>query len=199
MSRELPRKVRKALEAEIEGIVGPIEETLKNKLEDIVRECQETLRRVFLDNVKAVSAAGPSCGKSTKAMSSTLAAGPLESAGSNSLDEPPLLSDGFAQIEIPPYSAHETWTEVDIGDKDADHPLSWEDSAYFSLPDIPDSSLLDGSWLHVGASSSTRDQNGNNAIHQFEVVSLDEEVPMSYTGKGKGRAIDYVSDQRFRA
>jgi hypothetical protein len=41
LKRELPRKIRKELEAAMERIMGPMEETLQRQLEDIVRDCHE--------------------------------------------------------------------------------------------------------------------------------------------------------------
>jgi hypothetical protein len=49
INRELPRKVRKALETAIEKNFGPFEETLKSELENIVRDCHETLTRSFIE------------------------------------------------------------------------------------------------------------------------------------------------------
>jgi hypothetical protein len=53
LRRELPRKVRKELEATLKSIIGPIEETLKSELETIVRLCQETLTTDYFNNTKA--------------------------------------------------------------------------------------------------------------------------------------------------
>jgi hypothetical protein len=51
MNRELPRKVRKVLEIEIEKMMGPVEETLKNQLESIIRNCHEGLSQSYLRGV----------------------------------------------------------------------------------------------------------------------------------------------------
>lgn len=48
LKRELPRTIRKKLQAFLEDSFGPIEETIKNELEGIVRDAQEVLTRRFL-------------------------------------------------------------------------------------------------------------------------------------------------------
>ncbi|ROW13874.1 hypothetical protein VPNG_03638 [Cytospora leucostoma] len=57
MSRELPRRVKKALELRIEQEFSPVEETLRRQLPDIVRSLYQTLSEDFRKSIQVI----PTC------------------------------------------------------------------------------------------------------------------------------------------
>jgi hypothetical protein len=181
MSRELPRKVRKALETTMESLIGPIEETLKNHLENIVRDCQEALTRSFLDNIQSMASSSaavahgrqPGFISDVDRYSATIAADPT--------------SDVFSQVALPPESLPEPWPELQSGPS-----APYADSTYFSQFDASNQPFLSGTWAQIEAASGHVIEECMATDHQMgHVVVLESDTPASYTGKGKGKAMDH--------
>lgn len=63
MSRELPRRVKKALELRIEQDFSPVEETLRRQLPDIVRGLYQTLSEDFRKSIQVPPACGEEMGE----------------------------------------------------------------------------------------------------------------------------------------
>lgn len=59
MARELPKRVKRALELRIEDEFSPVEERLKSQLPDIVRGLYQTLSENFRKTLRA----SPGCGE----------------------------------------------------------------------------------------------------------------------------------------
>ncbi|KAF2036397.1 hypothetical protein EK21DRAFT_84083 [Setomelanomma holmii] len=145
LRRELPRKIRKELQAALENVIGPIEETLKSDLENIVRNCQETLTRSYFDAAQLTVSSNK---KTAEAM----------------VDEPPVITtddsrfapptteanigpNSLSQFFVPPETISESWPEVSKPSdelKDGSARTKRTDSAYVSCFDFdPDSFLHD--------------------------------------------------------
>jgi hypothetical protein len=195
LKRELPRTIRKTLQAALETSLGPIEETLKNELENIVRNAQETLTRSYLR--AGPSSAAPSKTTSTPAEdahATQTSSAYLETT--NSMPQIPFEPDVLSQYFVPPDTVPAS-SSFGMGlpvDK-AGTSTTWSDSAYHSLPDNVDESLWDNTWfssiLDESDSRSFPTQHGAGStvfnISEAE-SSLEDHVLDQCTGKGKGRA-----------
>jgi hypothetical protein len=131
----LPRKVRKELQATLESVIGPIEETLKSKLENIVRHCQETLTMDYFIDLKA-SAPVPKV-----SVDSTAQDQPKSSSSTPNSSEPTvpdfatIAQCHLSQYLVEPDSAPDLLSELSkptekhIGNND--HHVVWSDLAPF--------------------------------------------------------------------
>ncbi|KAH5305110.1 hypothetical protein HBI12_171720 [Parastagonospora nodorum] len=184
MRRELPRKVRKALEVAMEKLFGPVEETLKNELETIVRDCHETLTRTFLSAAQAMASSGSSSAMPTHAITPECAIDLFNST---------ITMDGLSQIALPPNSTREAWHEVHDNVENQNLHPTWSDSAYFSQGNIPDFTSLGDTWPQDGIVPGAGTQNNTPSNNYFQPASFSEDFGIiDYVGKGKGRAEDSI-------
>jgi hypothetical protein len=133
LKRELPRKIRKELEAAMERIMGPMEETLQRQLEDIVRDCHENLTRSYCSVAQPTDAIpGEIAGPSRATEKSEFASLPM-------LDEPALdthsttlQADALSQYNVPPESSPQLWPDMMQPPDNFLTEATWSDSVYFS-------------------------------------------------------------------
>jgi hypothetical protein len=177
LRRELPRTIRKMLEAALESKMGPIEETLKNDLENMVRDAQDKLTRSYLRSAEPSD------------MTSGAFAGPSNSAPqtqSPSLSQPPtapmsLVMEDLPQFLLPPDTIPASLLSLDHVMDNTGSSARQTDSAYYSLSENP---ILDGSWFDW-----TQDESLFNGINEpIPNYSFEDPQPEEYDGKGKARA-----------
>jgi hypothetical protein len=190
MRRELPRKVRKALEAAMEKIIGPVEETLKNELESIVRDCHETLTRTFLDTAQAVasSACNLKEAKHTTQQNALIDSRDCETTGGSQQ-----ILDGLSLITLPPNSEQEPWTNISNSMEYMKSVPTWSDSGYLSQKTTGNPSYVsDSVWQHEATPTEAAFTVDTSIdFHQLQPWVFDEEQQaLAYIGKGKGRATD---------
>jgi hypothetical protein len=189
MSRELPRRVRKALDVAMESIIGPIEETLKTEMENIVRNCQEQLTISFMDSIRAlasppIATPGPSgilpIPQKPRAVNMT---------GVETIEKYASANNDLSQYFVPPYTTLEPWPElVNIADF-GDYPPTQSDSAYFSQPSRLNNSLLNSSWN--SPESNTLVTARTDILDPIDAIGPNP-CPQPYVGKGKGKAVDGI-------
>lgn len=167
LKRELPRTIRKTLQALLESKLGPIEETLKNELESIVRDAHESLTRSYLSSAQA-----------TEDLEGVDAAQSSSAAPSQSIEVPPqylVPSEATTSIPTLPLTADKLASST-----------AFFDSAYHSVPEASalDDAVLNDSWLDTffedgDVLHELFAQNSSNA------ASADVHFVQPYTGKGK--------------
>ncbi|KAH4037652.1 hypothetical protein HBI56_222930 [Parastagonospora nodorum] len=140
LKRELPRTIRKTLQAALESRIGPIEETLKNELEGIVRDAQEALTRSYLSSTQN---SGPSSASVLHSTDGTLH--PNDSCANDLMQKSQSTTDSLSQYLVPP-EAMSAWIP------DVPHPIddssTLTDSAYHSLSGTgQDDSPMEDAWL----------------------------------------------------
>ncbi|KAF2830185.1 hypothetical protein CC86DRAFT_403493 [Ophiobolus disseminans] len=188
MNRELPRKVRKALELAMERKFGPIEETLKNDLENIIRNCQEALTRTFFDT--AQSLASSSTGPTARPIQTMQPVLVLDQCEYNPIEETDPENDVLSQFFVPPETPvqAESWPTSLTTTGNGDLLPTWSDSGYFSYADNPDQSFMsDTSIIPSMERAGLQSLQRPNHDPAFTTYSGDT-AAQSYVGKGKGRA-----------
>jgi hypothetical protein len=199
MRRELPRKVRKALEAAIEKIIGPVEETLKNELEGIVRDCHETLTRSFLDAAQAMVSCPSGCHPQHPhhVVQPGIA---INLLGCDSTEGADITMDELSQVALPPDSTRETWSEISKGMEHSKSVPTWSESGYLSQKVMPVPSFdSEVSWQQ-GATipEAAFVVNGIADFPQFQPWDFDaEQQPTNHIGKGKERASNHAPRMNY--
>ena len=198
LKRELPRKIRKELEAAMESIMGPMEETLKSQLEDIVRNCHENLTRSYRNATLPTDAmpeeiAGPSGVAERQEPSS------LPNLATPELEMHPTAFEAGAlyQYHVPPESSPELWPDMTQPDEFF-LTATWSDSAYYSQFEGSGYPMLSETWPLRTTTEPFSEENGKVAYTDIattdsEVAHLHEEVPSTeYAGKGKDKAVHFL-------
>ena len=198
MSRELPRKVRKALEAAMERLIGPIEETLKNELENIVRNCQEALTRSYLDTARSLASSSGPPGPVTPAQPAF-----IPELGAYSSTIRAIGTAELSQYFLPPDAMQEPYpkmTDLTENNNNINLQASFSDSAYYSQSENVQGPFWDDTWLEVGNAP------GNAMGDNMETTTSSEVLPpvgvqtdTIPTAKGKEKAcmdmLDVVYDK----
>ncbi|KAL5116031.1 hypothetical protein ACEQ8H_006042 [Pleosporales sp. CAS-2024a] len=126
MRRELPRKVRKALELAMESRIGPVEETLKKELENIVRDCHETLTRSFLEAAQSMASSSsfnPSPCTNPEPPSTV-----IDLLNDNIALGVNMTMDDLSQIAVPPNLDRESWQEISVSTGNENFYPTWSES-----------------------------------------------------------------------
>jgi hypothetical protein len=200
LKRELPRKIRKELEAAMERIMGPMEETLQRQLEDIVRDCHENLTRSYCSAAQPTDAIpGEIAGPSRATERSEFASLPM-------LDEPALdthsttlQADALSQYNVSPESSPQLWPDMMQPPDNFLTEATWSDSVYFSQFESLGYPILDGTWPPPTTTeplfedNRNTDTSGNYRTMANPVFTHSHDQPplTAYTGKGKERAVDF--------
>jgi hypothetical protein len=193
MKRELPRIIRKALEAKIENLFGPIQETLKNDLENIVRDCQEDLTRNYMNTMQPSNTLLWNRKHSAKHQQQT-PQGAIIDSQSPGMALPNL--DQLAKYFVPPDAPSDPWLGVTQPSSSGHMQDSFSDSANYSLSTNAQNQFWDDLWLNSMSSNNMGDILSASEPRdvQTNTMSYDNEPmfqpPETYTGKGKGRARD---------
>jgi hypothetical protein len=202
MKRELPRIIRKALEAKIEKLIGPIQETLKNDLENIVRDCQETLTRNYMNTTQSPNVFTQDMGEPTQHQQQHISQSAVKDSRSPDAALPNLYgTDELAQYFVPPDAPFDPWPGIAPSSSNTYTQDSFSDSANYSLSTNAQNPFWDDVWLNSMSSnnmgdilnvSELRDMMQTNTLGYDNMsVSQPQET---YTGKGKGKARDPGQD-----
>jgi hypothetical protein len=204
MKRELPRKIRKALQTALESKLGPIAETLKNELENIVRGAQETLMQSYLDSVQTTSCASAVASGSTESpfLAQALPDDCPSEANMNrsrSFDRDPL-----SQHLVLPEATSTFLPTLYFSDNSTATQATSPTSAPRSLPDtLPDNSIMDNAWLNTFTNDDdilrdlfAQEDVGETTFGALGPMDLlqQEQTFNQYTGKGKEPAHDITWD-----
>lgn len=177
MNRELPRKVRMALEAQMERLLGPIEETLKNELESIVQNCHKSLAETYLGTMQQnqlhpTNLSNTASSSSSRLFEITPPSDCPEADSSLNLYSQE-ISD-FAQYSLPTPNSAEGSFE---GPSNIATQQSWPPQLDASFSNT----MGDDSWSSMWA---------QNFGHDFALDYAElGDIPVSFEGKGKGKAV----------
>jgi hypothetical protein len=196
MKRELPRIIRRALEAKIEKFIGPLQETLKNDLENIVRDCQENLTRSYMNTVQSPDTLPRDMNQSIEQQQQTPQASLAEFQPSDPAVPSHFATEQLAQYFVPPDAAFDPWPGMAQSSSNACTQDSFSDSANYSLSTNAQNHPWDDVWLNnmssnnmgdILSASEPRNVQTNTMNYENEVMFQPLE---RYAGKGKGRAMD---------
>jgi hypothetical protein len=196
MKRELPRIIRKALEAKIEKLMGPIQETLKNDLENIVRDCQEDLTRNYMNTIQASNKHSQGMHNATDQQQQTPQGAATDSQPPDTALPNLIGADELAQYFVPPDAPFDPWLGMAQSSSSGCTQNTFSDSANFSLSTNAQNPFWDDIWLNSMSSNSMgdilttsepRDVRTNTTSYGDESIF---QPRVTYTGKGKGKARD---------
>jgi hypothetical protein len=187
MSRELPRRVRKALEVAMESIIGPIEETLKTEMENIVRNCQEQLTISFMDSMRALASPLNAIPGASGILPIPQQPRAVDMTAVDTIDKYVSTNEDLSQYFVPPYTTLEPWPElVNVADL-GNYPSTQSDSAYFSQPSRLNDSVLNSSWK-----SSETNAHVTDILDPSDAIGP-KPYTQPYVGKGKSKAVDGIT------
>jgi hypothetical protein len=189
MSRELPRRVRKALEVAMERIIGPIEETLKTEMENIVRNCQEQLTISFMDSIQALTSPPHATPGPSGILPIPQQPRAVDMPGVDTIDKYVSTNEDLSQYFVPPYTTLEPWPELVNVAALGNYPPTQSDSAYLSQPSRLTNSLLNSSWESSGI--NTHATAHTDILDPSDAIGP-KSYPQPYVGKGKGKAVDGI-------
>jgi hypothetical protein len=144
LRRELPRTIRKSLQAALESSFGPIEETLKNELENIVRDAQETLTRSYIGGVQMSDLASGVLFASTGNAQPTQSSSVANLDMCNSAQPIHFGTDALSQYFVPPDAILASLPDLAPPSDKANTCATLSDSAYYSFPE---NAFLDDAWF----------------------------------------------------
>lgn len=197
MKRELPRTIRKTLQAALESKSGPIAETLKNELESIVRDAQETLTQSYLSSIQMTDDASAAASGSTGRTQSSQPVPESSFREHGMTQSMPFANDALSQyIILPEATAASLPTLFFSADGTATRATS-STSAPQSLSEmLPDNPIMDDVWLNTFIDDEdilhgifTQD-NAEYGTFDSEALSLQNQPFDQYIGKGKEPAHD---------
>jgi hypothetical protein len=195
MKRELPRKIRKALQIALERKLGPIAEELKNELESIVRDAQVTLTQSYLDSVRSTSGASAEASECT---GGSCSAQPLPDACPSKDNMSPSRSfdrDALSQHLVPREGISEFLPPLYFSAiSTATRETSSTSAAHSSPETLSDDLIMDDAWLNTLISDEdilhdlfSQDHVGDTTFGAFGSAdsSQQDQTFDQYTGKGK--------------
>lgn len=183
----------------MESRLGPIEEMLKNELEDVVRDAHETLTRNYLKIARPRSSSPKEQADSKTHTRSTETTVTAVATTSTQITPESLEPDVPAQYCIPPETASTSWPDAQVTySADFDWQAALSDSAYYSLPTLPEDSMdsfLDDTWYNSMPPGPLVGENEERILHREQCINVpgtnhtpDYVEDRTFAGKGKRRA-----------
>jgi hypothetical protein len=193
LRRELPRTIRKTLQATLESSFGPIEETLKNRLENIVRDAQETLTRDYLKSVQlSDTALGSMAGSSGEGPSTQTL---LQHQSVPVLPKTHPETDALSPYQVPSETIPRPWPQMTHTSHNIDTYATISDSTYFSLLENSQNPSLEEVWDSAFEPADPFEEDMEQAKtgdmytgDSRPALPVNLDLAQGYTGKGKGRA-----------